>query len=108
MEAKTRNRRRTSYTSASFANTREIGKYLCFLVTRATKKQQVDLEDLVLYLTRLRDLLAERAVKERSVTVYDSNRGQLHPRELYRLIHIIYSDTNIEVYQHKKYRLNIG
>ena len=56
------------------------GKYLCFLVTRATKKQHVDLEDLVLSLTRLRDLLAERAVKERSLTVYDPNRGQLHPR----------------------------
>ena len=84
------------------------GKYLCFLVTRATKKQHVDLEDLVLSLTRLRDLLAERAVKERSLTVYDPNRGQLHPRELYGLIHIIYSDTNIEVYQPKKYRLNIG
>ena len=29
------------------------GKNLCFLVTRATKKQQVDPEDLVLSLTRL-------------------------------------------------------
>ena len=33
------------------------GKYLCFLVTRATEKQHVDPENLVLSLTRLRDFL---------------------------------------------------
>ena len=32
------------------------GKYLCFLVTRATEKQHVDPENLVLSLTRLRGL----------------------------------------------------
>ena len=36
------------------------GKYLCFLVTRATEKQHVDPEDLVLSLTRLRDFLVEK------------------------------------------------
>ena len=35
------------------------GKYLCFLVTRATEKQHVDPENLVLSLTRLRDFLLE-------------------------------------------------
>ena len=51
------------------------GKYLCFLVTRATEKWHVDPEDLVLFLTRLRDFLVEREVKELSLPVYDPNRG---------------------------------
>ena len=34
-------------------------KYLYFLVTRATEKQHVDPEDLVLSLTRLRNFLVE-------------------------------------------------
>ena len=59
------------------------GKYLCFLVTRATEKQHVDPENLVLSLTRLRDFLSEMDVKELSLPVYDPNRGRLHPRELY-------------------------
>ena len=84
------------------------GKYLCFLVTRATEKRHVDPENLVLSLTRLRDFLAERDVKELSLPVYDPNRGRLHPRELYALIHVIFSDTIIQVYLHKKFYLNIG
>ena len=84
------------------------GKYLCFLVTRATEKQHVDPENLVLSLTRLRDFLVELDVKELSLPVYDPNRGRLHPRELYALVHVIFSDTNIQVYLHKKYYLSIG
>ena len=42
-----------------------------------------------------------------SLPVYDQNRGRLHPR-LYALIHVIFSDTNIQVYLHKKYYLSIG
>ena len=84
------------------------GKYLCFLVTRATEKRHVDPENLVLSLTRLRDFLVERDVKELSLPVYDPNRGRLHPRELYALIHVIFSDTNIQVYLHKKYYLSKG
>ena len=84
------------------------GKYLCFLVTRATEKQHVDPENLVLSLTRLRDSLVEMDVKELSLPVYDPNRGRLHPRELYALVHVIFSDTNIQVYLHKKYYLSIG
>ena len=83
-------------------------KYLCFLVTRATEKQHVDPENLVLSLTRLRDFLVEMDVKELSLPVYDLNRGRLHPRELYALVHVILSDTNIQVYLHKKYYLSIG
>ena len=78
------------------------GKYLCFLVTRATEKQHVDPENLVLSLTRLMDFLVEMDVKELSLPVYDPNRGRLHPRELYALVHVIFSDL------HKKYYLSIG
>ena len=79
------------------------GKYLRFLVTRATEKRNVDPENLVLSLTRLRDFLVEMDVRELSLPVYDPNRGRLHPRELYALVHVIFSDTNIQVYLHKKY-----
>ena len=84
------------------------GKYLYFLVRRATEKRHVDPENLVLSLTRLTDFLVEREVKELLLPVYDPNRGRLHPRELYALIHVIFSDTNIQVYLHKKYYLSIG
>ena len=83
-------------------------KYLRFLVTRETEKRHVDPENPVLSLTRLRDFLVERELKELSLPVYDPNRGRLHPRELYALIHVIFSDTNIQVYLHKKYYLSIG
>ena len=84
------------------------GKHLCFLVTRATEKRHVDPENLVLSLTRLRDFLVEMDVKELSLPVYDPIRGRLHPRELYPLVHVIFSDTNIQVCLHKKYYLSIG
>ena len=61
------------------------GKYLCFLLTRATEKQHVDQENLALSLTRLRDFLVEMDVKELSLPVYDPNRGRLHPRDCTRL-----------------------
>ena len=84
------------------------GKYLYFLVTRATEKQHVDRENLVLSLTRLRDFLVEMDVKKLSLPVYDPNRGRLHPQELYALVHVIFSDTKIQVYLHKKYYLSIS
>ena len=65
-------------------------------------------ENLVLSLTRLGDFLVEKEVKELSLPVYDPNRGRLHPRELYALIHVIFSDINRQVYLHKKYYLSIG
>ena len=43
------------------------GKYLRFLVTRATEKQQEGPEYLVLSLARLRDFLVERRVKKRTL-----------------------------------------
>ena len=63
---------------------------------------------LVLSLTRLRDFLVDREVRELSLPIYDPKRGRLHPRELSALIHVIFSDTNIQVYLHKKYYLSIG
>ena len=74
------------------------GEYLCFSVTRATEKWHMDPENLVLSLTRVRDFLVEREVKELPLPVYDPNRGQLHSRELNALIHVIFSDTNIQVF----------
>ena len=43
------------------------GKYLCFLVTKATEKQLVKPKNLVLALTRLRDFLVERGVTSLSL-----------------------------------------
>ena len=83
------------------------GKYLCFMVTKATDKQHVNPESLVLALTRLRDFLVERGVTSLSLPVYDPNRGKLHPRKLYALVHVIFLETDIEVYLHKKYYLSI-
>ena len=51
------------------------GNYFSFLVTRATEKQHVDSEVLVLSLTRLREFLVESEVKELSLPVHDPNRG---------------------------------
>ena len=79
------------------------GKYFCFLVTRATDRQQVNPESLVLALTRVRDFLVERRVTSLSFPVYDPNRGELHPRELYVLVHVIFPETDIEeVHLNKK------
>ena len=68
----------------------------------------MDPENLVLSLTRLRDFLVESKVKELSLPVYDPNRGRLHTRELYALIHVMFSDTNIQVYLHKIFYLSMG
>ena len=84
------------------------GKYLCFLVTRPTEKQLGDPQNLVLSLTRLRDFLVKREKKELSLPVHDPDRGRLHPRELYILTHVIFSDANLQIYLHKKFCSSIG
>ena len=70
----------------------------------------MDPEDSDLCLTRLRDFLVEREVKELLPPIHDPNRGRLHPRELYALIHVIIFDTNIQVYLLLlfEYRLSLG
>ena len=70
-------------------------------MARAPEKQLVFPENSVLSLTRLRIFLVERRVKELSLLVYDPNRGMLHPRELYALIYVVFSDSNIAVNLHK-------
>ena len=77
------------------------------MVTKATDKQHVNPESLVLALTRFRDFLVERGVTSLFLPNYDPNRGKLHPRELYALVHVIFSQNDNEVYLHKKYYLSI-
>ena len=73
-------------------------KYLCFLVIKATDRQQVNAESFVLALTRLRDFLVERRVTSLSLAVYDHNRGKLYLRKPNALVLVIFSETDIEVY----------
>ena len=40
--------------------------------------------------------------------VYDPSRGRLHPLELLSNDYVIFSDTNIQVYLHKKFYLSKG
>ena len=64
-------------------------------------------ESQVLALTRLRDFLVERGVTSLSLPVYDPNRGKLHPREQYALVHVNFLEWDIEIYLHRKYYLSI-
>ena len=79
-----------------------------FLGDEGDGEKHVNPKNLVKSLTRLRDFLVEREVKKLSFPVYDPNRGQLHPRELYALIHVIFSDNKIQVYSHMKNYLSTG
>ena len=74
---------------------------------KATDRQHVNPESLVLALTRVKDLLVEIGVTSLSLPVYDPNRGKLYPRELFAIVRVIYSETDVEVYLHKKYYLSI-
>ena len=105
-EAKTRNWRRRSFTSDTGVT--DTGKVFMLLGDEGDEKRHVDPENLVLFLTRLKDFLVKRGVKELSLPVYDPNRGRVHPRALYALIHVTFSNTNIQVFLHKKYYLSIG
>ena len=40
--------------------------------------------------------------------VYDPNRGKLSSRELYAILHVVFAETEIMVYLHKKYYLSIA
>ena len=68
----------------------------------------VDPEHVILALTRLRDFLVEKGIKEVSIPVYDQNRGRLNPRELYAILHVVFAETEITVHLHKKYYLSIA
>ena len=57
------------------------GKYLCFLVPKATDRQHVYPESLALALTRLRDFLVERGVTSLSRSQYMILIGESYIRE---------------------------
>ena len=82
------------------------GKYLCFLVTRVNERNTIDPEHVMLALTRLRDFMVERRIREVSMPVCDPNRGRLNPRELYAILHVVFAETEIMVHLHKKYYLS--
>ena len=84
------------------------GKYLCFLVTRVNDRNTIDPEHVMLAITRLRDFMIERGITEVSMPVYDPNRGKLSSRELYAILHVVFAETEIMVYLHKKYYLSIA
>ena len=84
------------------------GKYLCFLVTRVNDRNTIDPEHVMLALTRLRDFMIERGITEVSMPVYDPNRGKLSSRELYAILYVVFAETEIMVYLHKKYYLSIA
>ena len=65
MEAKTRNRRCSSFATGGFLDTREV---LILLGTMATEKHHVNPEDMLLSLTRQMDFLVERGMKETALT----------------------------------------
>ena len=79
------------------------GKYLCFLVTRVSERNTIDLEHVMLALTRLRDFLVERGIREVSMPFYDPNRGRLNIRVLYVILHVVFAEAKIMVHIHKKY-----
>ena len=79
------------------------GKYLCFLLTRVNERNTIDPEHVILALTRLRDFMIERRIREVSMPVYNPNRGRLNPRELYALLHVVFAETEIMLHLHKKY-----
>ena len=84
------------------------GKYMCFLVTRVNERNTIDPENVMLALTRLREFMVERGIMEVSMPVYDPNRGNLNPRELYAILHVVFAETEITVHLHKKYYLSIA
>ena len=88
--------------------TQVAGKDLCFLVTRVNERNMIDLEHVMLALTRLRDFIIERGILEVSMPVYDPNRGKLNSRELYAILQVVFAETEITVHLHKKYYLSIA
>ena len=74
---------------------------MCFLVTRVNERNTIGPKHVMLALTRLRDFVAERRIREVSMPVYDPNRGKLNPREVYAILHVVFAETEIMVHLHK-------
>ena len=83
------------------------GKYLCSLVTRVIERNAIDPEYVMLALTRLRDFLVEREIREVSMPVCDLNKGKLNPRDLYAILHLVFAETEILLHLRKKYYMSI-
>ena len=79
-----------------------------FLVTRVNERNTVDPEHVMLALTRFRDFLIERGIREVSMPAYDPNRGWLNPREYYDILHVVFEETEIMVHLHREYYLSIA
>ena len=79
-----------------------------FFVTRVNKRNTIDHEHVMLALTRLKDFMVERGIREDSMPVYDPNRGRLNPRKLYATLHVVFAETETMVHLHKKYYLSIS
>ena len=105
LEAKTRDRGCSGLTSGCVTNT---GKIPMLPGNEGDGKAARGPREPSLVLVEVEGPPREMDVKELSLPVYDPNRGRLHPRELYALVHVIFSDTNIQVNLHKKYYLSIG
>ena len=56
------------------------GKHMCFLETKATNRQHVNPESLVLALSRNRVFLVKMGATSLSLQLYDPIRGKHHPR----------------------------
>ena len=104
MEAKTRDRGRSCLTSGGVADT---GKKLMLLGNEGEGEAARGPREPSLVLDEAEGLPCRNG-RVQSLPVYNPNRGRLHPRELYALVHVMFSDTNIQVYLHKKYYLSIG
>ena len=88
MEAKTRDRGRSGLTSGGVADT---GKIPMLLGNEGDREAARGPREPSLVLDEAEGFLVEMDVKELSLPVYDPNRGRLHPRELYALVHVIFS-----------------
>ena len=95
MEAKTRDRGRSGLTSGGVTNT---GKIPMLLGSEGDGKAARGPREPSLVLDEV-----ERFPHGNGREGALASRGRLHPRELYALVHVIFSDTNIQVYLHKKY-----
>ena len=103
MEAKTRDRGRSGLTSGGVTDTGKIpmllgnegdGEAAC-----GPREPSIVLDE-VEGLPRGREGALASSVRSKQRTTASS--------ELYALVHVIFSDTNIQVYLHKKYYLSIG
>ena len=79
-----------------------------YKLVRMKERNTIDPEHAMLALTRLREFMVERGIREVSMPVHDPKRGRLNPWELYAILHVVFAETEIMVHIHKKYYLSIA